>query len=105
MGLFAVSYEYVDDAGRLGEVRPAHRAHLAELVAAGALVASGPLSEVGAGGAPRSAGALLVVEANSPDEALEVLDADPFWVHGLIARRDAREWTLVYGEFARLSAR
>jgi uncharacterized protein YciI len=100
MGLYAVTYEYVDDAARLAELRPAHRAHLASLHRTGSLIASGPLGDIGAEEAPRSPGALLIVEANYPDEALEILDADPFWVRGLIRRRDARAWPLVYGAFA-----
>ncbi|MDR0432459.1 MAG: YciI family protein [Bifidobacteriaceae bacterium] len=100
MGLYAVNYEYVDDPARLAEVRPAHRLHLEQLFKSGSLIASGPLGGVGAEEAPRPAGALLIVEANYPDEALEILDADPFWIAGLITHRDARAWTLIYGAFS-----
>jgi uncharacterized protein YciI len=100
MTLYAVTYRYIDDEARLAELRPAHRAHLADLFEAGSLVASGPLGLVGAEEAPRPSGALIVIRASYPDEALAILDADPFWVRGLIAQRDAREWTLVFGGFA-----
>ncbi|MDR1428578.1 MAG: YciI family protein [Bifidobacteriaceae bacterium] len=104
MTLYAVTYRYVDDDVRLAELRPAHRAHLTGLFEAGSLVASGPLGRVGAEEAPRPPGALIVVRANYPDEALEILDADPFWMRGLIAHRDAREWTLVNGGFGPASS-
>ncbi|WP_422116271.1 YciI family protein [Brachybacterium sp. UNK5269] len=90
MATFAVQYTYSDDADRVAAFRPEHREHLAELHRMGTVLVSGPL-----GGAP---GALLIVSADSVEDALMKLDADPFRREGLIIDRVAREWTVVIGE-------
>lgn len=65
----------------LDEVQPvtaAHREYLAELQAAGLLLASGPLD-------PRSGGALLLRVPDDDPGALDRLrDGDPYWQHGLV---------------------
>lgn len=90
MAVYAVQYTYIDDADRVATFRPEHRAHLAELHSDGTVLLSGPL-----GGAP---GALLVVVADSAEDALAKLDGDPFQRERLIIDRVAREWTVVIGE-------
>lgn len=90
MAVYAVEYTYIDDADRIAQFRPQHRAHLAELNAGGVVVLSGPI--VG------SPGALLIVRADSEEGALAALDADPFQREGVIAERRAREWNVVIGE-------
>jgi len=92
MTVFAVQYTYDERAGRRDEVRPVHRAFLADLHRAGSLLASGPLADDD--GAP---GALLVVTAASATLAAALLDDDPFAREGLIASRVIRGWTQVYG--------
>lgn len=91
MAHFAVRYTYVDDAALLDAHRPDHRAFLRGLHEAGHLVLSGPL-----GGEP--AGGLLVLEGESPEAVLALLDVDPFRKVGALAEREAREWTVVIGE-------
>jgi uncharacterized protein YciI len=93
MALFAVFYTYVTDSARLDQARGRHRAHLGALHRAGVVLASGPLG----GDAPPDA--LLVVAAPDAEAALAALEADPFWVEGLIRERAARPWTQVYGPF------
>jgi len=93
MTVFAVQYTYDNRASVRDEVRPAHRAFLSGLQAAGSLLASGPLAE-DAAGVP---GALLIVAAESADHAATLLDDDPFAHAGLIAARELRAWTQVYG--------
>jgi uncharacterized protein YciI len=93
MPLYAVRYDYKPDQEALAANRPAHRELLGELYEQGSLLASGPLG-------PEKLAALIIVKANYPDEALEVLDADPMWQRGLIERREVLEWTPVYGPFA-----
>lgn len=93
MSYFAVTYTYVDDPGALDEVRPRHRAHLSSLAGL-QLVASGPYV-----GAP-VASALLIFRAETRDEVVALLDADPFWQAGLIAERAVEEWNPVIGIFA-----
>ncbi|GAA1487173.1 YciI family protein [Brachybacterium fresconis] len=90
MALFAVQYTYTDDADRVAIYRPEHREHLSELHREGTLLLSGPL-----GGGP---GGLLIVTADSEEDALAKLDGDPFKREGVIIDRVAREWTVVIGE-------
>lgn len=117
MPVFAVQYAYVDRPEALDEVRPRHRAYLADLLAQGTLLASGPYrsgqgmswSDGGGqdgggldgggldGGGP---GALLLVRAESAQAAAELLEADPFNVAGLIERRGVRGWVPVMGPFS-----
>ncbi|WP_166847444.1 YciI family protein [Isoptericola sp. BMS4] len=97
MAVFAVTYVYVADPDRLGEVRPEHRAFLRDLLAQGSLLASGPLPPTPDG---EPGGALLVVEAQDPTGALTLLDPDPMRRAGLVAERSAREWQPVIGALA-----
>lgn len=91
MDYFAVFYTYADDAQRLDQIRPEHRAFLAGLEQ---LVASGPLPGT------EPARALLIFRANSADELSGLLDSDPFRAAGLIAHREVLPWQPVLGVFA-----
>ncbi len=91
MALYAITYVY--DTARpddLDRVRPLHRAHLQALHEQGVNEASGPWTD----GAP---GALLLIRADSPEGALDAVRDDPFWVEGLVIRRDVRGWDPVVG--------
>ncbi len=90
MAVFAVTYTYTDDAQRVATFRPEHREHLAELHREGTLLLSGPLDD--------GSTALLVVVADSADEALAKLDGDPFKRERVIVDRAAQEWTVVIGQ-------
>ena len=92
MSIFAVSYTYSDDVATRDEVRPSHRAFLRALNTDGVVRASGPVD----GGV----GALLILEAESADAALAVLDEDPFALRGLVAERGVRQWDVVIGGLA-----
>lgn len=96
MPMHAVTYVYADRPAELDAVRPEHRAFLRALAEAGTVVASGPL----AGTADAPAGALLLVDAASPEAVEETLDADPFAHAGLIAAREVRAWSPVIGVLA-----
>ncbi|MBO0610462.1 YciI family protein [Myceligenerans salitolerans] len=101
MTTYAVTYEYADDAAALDAHRADHRAFLRGLHESGTLRASGPQPAVtSAEGATAAAGALLILEAESPETALGALDPDPFRTHGLVTARSVREWTVVIGGFA-----
>ncbi|MDO5619119.1 YciI family protein [Kocuria sp.] len=91
MTLQAVTYVYGGSAEALAEHRPVHRQFLGELEAAGVLLAAGPYDD----DAP--AGALLIVQADSPEQALEVLDPDPLLVEQVITERTARPWKVTVG--------
>lgn len=92
MSIYAVSYTYSDDVATRDEVRPSHRDFLRGLNAEGIVRASGPVD----GGI----GALVVLEAESAEDALRILDADPFQVRGVIAERSVRQWDVVIGGLA-----
>ncbi|MEP7763138.1 YciI family protein [Sanguibacter sp. 25GB23B1] len=91
MTTFAVTYVYDDRADVRDVHRPAHRAFLTGLHAAGVLRASGPVSDDG------MQGALLVLDAPSAEAAGAILDSDPFATEGLVAARAVAEWTVVIG--------
>lgn len=92
MSIYAVSYTYSDDVATRDEVRPSHRDFLRGLNAEGVVRASGPVD----GGV----GALVVLEAESAEDALRILDTDPFQVRGVIAERSVRQWDVVIGGLA-----
>lgn len=94
MPLFATTYRYVADSDAARDTtRPAHREYLAGLTASGTLAISGPY----VGG---EAGALLVFETPTHDEAVALTDADPFVIEGLVAEVSVREWQPVSGRLA-----
>src|SRR5699024_5347442 len=66
VAIYAVQYTYTDDADRVAIYRPEHREHLAELHREGTLLLSGPLGD--------GPGALLIVVADSAEDALAALD-------------------------------
>ena len=94
MTTYAVTYVYDSRSEERDTHRPAHRAFLGGLHAAGVLLASGPVT------AGEMQGALLILEAASADKVAAILDADPFAVNGLVADRAITEWTVVFGPWA-----
>lgn len=78
---------------RITAVLPAHLEYMIGLEKAGAVFASGPLTE--AGGEPRGDG-LTILRAASAEEARRLAEADPFVVHGLRSF-ELREWTVMEG--------
>lgn len=109
MPTYAIEYRYDDQDARRAELRADHRAHLRELAGGGVLLASGPWTgplldeasaRAGADVAEQASGALLLVRAASPGEALAALDGDPFWREGLISARTARAWDPVIGPWS-----
>lgn len=91
MAVFAVTYRYVDDPELLNRHRPSHRQYLSSLLGEHGLRAAGPTSgEVGAA-------ALLIFDAESSEGVEALLDADPFWIEGVITAREIREWTVALG--------
>ena len=72
-------------------VRPAHREYLAELVAAGTLVAAGPWAN--------DTGALLILDVAGRAELDQILDADPYTPAKVIAETRIREWSPIMGSW------
>jgi len=96
MPIHAVTYVYADRAADLDALRPEHRAFLRGLHERGTLLASGPLpAHEGA-----LAGALLVLDGETPAAVAAVLDEDPFARAGLVAERAVRPWSPVIGDWA-----
>ena len=81
---FAVIVDYKPDDPKVGEVRPVHRKYLAELRDKGKLVISGPFTEGG--------GALIILEADSKEEAEAMYRADPFTLAGVFQSPVIRPW-------------
>lgn len=89
MDIFAVTYRYPTGADEaLAAIRPAHRTFLKGLYDAGQLLASGPTDVPGA---------LLILRAESAQDALALVDGDPFYASELIVDRKAVKWAPVYG--------
>lgn len=97
MTVYAVRYDYSEQAAARDEHRPAHRAFLATLADDGVLLLSGPFSD-------RPDGALIVLEADDAEAARALLREDPFQQQGLVERVTVREWTLVLGSWLPPSA-
>ena len=89
MARFAVEYVYTADTVKRDEVRPAHRAFLAEAQGRGELLVSGPWAD--------NTGALLVFEFEDEEALKEVLEHDPFAEADLVSRVRINEWTPVLG--------
>lgn len=91
MALFALIYEYIEDADLVAAHRPEHRAYLAGLFEAGQLLVAGPL---GAPGTPRG---LLVLDVEREADVLAIAQADPFTARGVIVDHSIGAWTLSFG--------
>lgn len=94
MPTFAVTYQYGAAPEQLAEIRPAHRQWLADELASGNLLASGPMVNVPA--------ALLIWQANDAAELSAKLDHDPFDIAGFISERIIEEWNPVFGPWSNL---
>jgi len=84
---FAAIIEYVSDKDKIESVRPTHRAYLRSLLEKGKLAISGPTLD--------GYGALIVYEADSPEEAESLLKGDPFHANGIFVRWTIRPWNPV----------
>jgi hypothetical protein len=85
---FAVIVDYDPNNPKLADVRPVHRQYLAELREKGKLAISGPFTEGG--------GALIVLEADSKEEAEAILQADPFTTSGVFLSHVIRPWNPIF---------
>ena len=85
---FAASIEYLQDPAVVEAHRPAHRAYLTGLLDHGKLFASGPYAD--------GSGALIVYEADTPEEADAILKADPFHQAGVFLKWTVRPWKVIF---------
>ncbi len=86
---FAAVIEYISDAAKVSEHRPAHRAYLTELIETNRLVVAGPFLD--------DYGALIVYEAADAAGAEELLKGDPFHGAGIFLKWTMRPWKTVFG--------
>ena len=68
--------------------RPAHLEKMAALDAQGRVVLAGPLTD--------KTGSLIVIEADSPEEAQRIVREDPYTVHGVFERVEIHPFTQVF---------
>jgi uncharacterized protein YciI len=94
MSVFSVTYTYTDDTAGRDEHRPAHKEYLGRLGDLGINLCSGPF------GSEESPGALLLIRAESKEEAVRHTENDPFRLQGLVAEVTAREWIPMLGRLA-----
>lgn len=73
---------------QIAKVRPVHREYLTSLKEQGKLFASGPFTD--------DSGALIIYEADSLDEARQLIENDPFHEAGVFVSYDLREWNRVF---------
>lgn len=92
MAVFAVTYLYSAEPDDLNLIRPSHRAWLAERLAEGSLLASGPMVN--------NPTALLIWRAESVESLSKQLDDDPFDIAGYIGERTITEWNPVFGPWS-----
>lgn len=92
MNTYAVNYFYTASPEAIAEVRPIHREWLAEQLASGTLLASGPMVD--------NPGALLIFRASSAEELSALLDNDPFDIAGFIGERVITQWNPVFGPWS-----
>jgi uncharacterized protein YciI len=85
---YAAIAKYTPDAATIAKARPAHRQYLTGLIAQGKLVISGPFAGDG--------GALLVYEAENPEQVETMITEDPFAIHGVFLSWEIRPWNVVF---------
>jgi uncharacterized protein YciI len=85
---YAAVIRYITDKEKIDAIRPVHRQYLTQLTQQGKLAASGPFLD--------GYGALIVYEAESPEEALSLLQADPFHANGVFVEWVIRPWNVVF---------
>jgi uncharacterized protein YciI len=84
---YAAVIEYLPDPEQVQALRPRHREYLRGLKEAGQLFASGPFTD--------GSGALIIYEADTREQAEELLTADPFHQAGIFIAWVIREWNQV----------
>jgi uncharacterized protein YciI len=84
---FANLITYVADEKKIQDVRPLHREYAQKLRAEGKIVIAGPFRD--------GAGALIIYEANSQDEAESLAINDPFFKCGAWASHEIHPWEII----------
>ncbi len=85
---YAAIIEYLQDSTVVDAHRPAHRAYLTSLLEKGQLFGSGPFAD--------ASGALIIYEADTPEQADALLTADPFHAAGVFVKWQLRPWKMLF---------
>ncbi len=88
MKFVILGYDGPDGAAKRRVHRPAHLEKMAALDAQGRVVLAGPLTD--------QTGSLIVIEADSPEEAQRIVQEDPYTVHGVFERVEIHPFTQVF---------
>lgn len=88
MKFVILGYDGPDGAAKRRAHRPAHLERMAALDAQGRVVLAGPLTD--------QTGSLIVIEADSPEEAQRIVQEDPYTVHGVFERVEVHPFTQVF---------
>ncbi len=73
---------------KIKEVRPVHRQYLSALRERGKLWASGPFVD--------DSGALIIYQAESEEEARQLIEGDPFFAAGVFQDIQLKPWNIVF---------
>lgn len=84
---YAAIIEYTSDSAKTAAVRPAHRDYLKGLQQSGNFLVGGPFAG--------DTGALIVYEAETPEQVEGFLREDPFHKQGVFASWTIRPWKIV----------
>ena len=86
--LYAAIAKYTPDASIIAKARPAHRQYLTGLRDQNKLAISGPFAD--------DAGAILVYEAETPQQVEALIRDDPFAKQGVFLSWEVRPWNVVF---------
>jgi uncharacterized protein YciI len=73
---------------KIKKVRPVHRQYLSALRERGKLWASGPFVD--------DSGALIIYQAESEEEARQLIEGDPFFAAGVFQDIQLKPWNIVF---------
>lgn len=88
MKFVILGFDGPDGAAKRKVHRPAHLARMDALDAQGRVVLAGPLTD--------QAGSLIVIEADSLEEADAFIREDPYVIHGVFARFEVHPFLQVF---------
>ncbi len=88
MKFVILGYDGPDGTAKRQAHRPAHLEKMAALDAQGRVVLAGPLTD--------QTGSLIVIEADTPEDAHRIAQEDPYTVHGVFERVEIHPFTQVF---------
>lgn len=88
MKFVILGYDSPDGEARRKVYRPAHLARMEPLNAQGRVILAGPLTD--------KAGSLIVIEAESLEEATAFAREDPYTIHGVFERVEVHPFMQVF---------